>query len=120
MLLDFFLLSSFASFNAAKELPFDLEDALLLWLNKVNYSNERRVKKVRSPDASGNTSAGRFRFKRNQVLEKSWTLFPKLDDLQADVSNGKALLSLLLFYCPEALTYEGKYLKLVHKFIFFI
>ena len=100
--------SSFASFNAAKELPFDLEDALLLWINKVNSTNEKRIKKVRSPETSLNSSPGRFRFKRDQVLEKSLTLFPKLDDLQMDVSNGRALLSLLLFYCPDALSYESK------------
>lgn len=100
--------SSFASFSAAKELPFDLEDALLLWLNKINTTNERRLRKSRSPEVSGNGSPGRFRFKRDHALEKSQTLFTKLDDLQMDLANGKALLSLLLFYFPDALSHESK------------
>jgi len=100
-------ISSFASFNAAKELPFDLEDALLLWLNKVSATNEKRLRKARSPDASSAASSGRFRFRREQILARSPTLFPKLDDLQIDVANGKALLSLLLFYFPETLSHEN-------------
>ena len=100
--------SSFASFNAAKELPFDLEDALLLWLNKVSATNEKRLRKARSPDASSAASSGRFRFRREQILARSPTLFPKLDDLQIDVANGKALLSLLLFYFPETLSHESE------------
>ena len=100
--------STFASFSAAKELPFDLEDALLLWLNKINSTNERRIHKSRSVEPNANESPRRFRFKKDQVLEKPSNLFPKLDDLQTDVANGKALLSLVYFYCPDVLSLESK------------
>ena len=98
---------TFATFNAAKELPFDLEDALLLWLNKINNTNDRRIQKTKSPESSSEISPRRFRFKKDQKVDKPENLFPKLDDLQSDLADGKTLLSLVLFYCPDTLTHEG-------------
>eukprot|EP00795_Rhopilema_esculentum_P008199 gene8199-14133_t len=107
--------SAFASFSAAKELPFDLEDALLLWLNKINSTNERWIHKSKSVEPNANESPRRFRFKKDQVLEKPSNWFPKLDDLQTDVANGKALLSLVYFYCPDVLSLESMKLSIPLK-----
>ncbi len=46
----------FATFNASSELPYDAEDALLFWLNKVAVSVKQRVEK----QVSGSKSLGRI------------------------------------------------------------
>ena len=41
----FLFFCRFASFNASRELPFDAEDALLFWINKVCCSVKQRIEK---------------------------------------------------------------------------
>ena len=98
----------FASFNAAKELPFDSEDAFLLWLNKINVTNDSKIQKKVPTSESKKESPRRFRFKRDQLIEKTPKLFPKIDDLQKDIADGKALLSLIMFYCPDVISTKGE------------
>eukprot|EP00794_Sanderia_malayensis_P011804 gene11804-13027_t len=99
----------FGTFNPSKEQPFDYEDAFLLWLNKISTTNNITVAKRKQSavtDAVSGTNAEpsrRFRFKRDQVIERAPKVFPKLDDFQRDIADGKSLLSLIVFYCPDAL-----------------
>ncbi|XP_066269162.1 calmodulin-regulated spectrin-associated protein 1-like isoform X1 [Branchiostoma lanceolatum] len=77
----------FATFNASQELPYDMEDALLFWLNKVGRTlqDRRGSKKVNAPE--GGDPCG-------------WDL-PTLDDILKDLSDGRVLLAVLCFYCPN-------------------
>ncbi|XP_031567239.1 uncharacterized protein LOC116302157 isoform X2 [Actinia tenebrosa] len=94
----------FAPFNASKELPFDLEDSLLLWINKVCSTlndNEIKKQKLRAEDLlRDQDKAKRFRFRRDQLQPKIQQLFPVIDDLLKGISDGQCLLGLISFYYP--------------------
>ncbi|XP_078584672.1 calmodulin-regulated spectrin-associated protein 1-like [Branchiostoma floridae x Branchiostoma japonicum] len=84
----------FATFNASQELPYDMEDALLFWLNKVGRTlqDRRGSKKVNDPEGSD---------------PSGWDL-PTLDDILKDLSDGRVLLAVLCFYCPNHICPEGQ------------
>ena len=96
----------------SKELPFDLEDALLLWINKISLAlNENQLRKQRQRAEQllqNQDKAKRFRFRRDQLQPKVQTLFPVLDDLLKDISNGQSLLGIVVFYYPSAVKIEGE------------
>lgn len=105
--------SKFSSFNASKELPFDLEDALLLWINKICASlNDNQLKKQRQHAEQllqNQDKAKRFRFRRDQLQPKVQTIFPVMEDLLKDISDGQSLLGIIAFYHPSVISLEGKY-----------
>ncbi|XP_022802926.1 calmodulin-regulated spectrin-associated protein 2-like isoform X3 [Stylophora pistillata] len=102
--------SKFSSFNASKELPFDLEDALLLWINKIStVLNENQLKKQKHHAEQllqNQDKAKRFRFRRDQLQPKVQTVFPLMEELLKDISNGKSLLGILMFYHPTVINIE--------------
>ena len=51
--------------------------------------------------------AKRFRFRRDQLQPKVQTAFPMMEDLLKDVSDGKSLLGMLMFYHPTVINLEG-------------
>ena len=101
----------FTSFNASKELPFDAEDSLLLWLNKTCAAlnaDELKKQKVHAEQLLQNQDkAKRFRFRRDQLQPRLQTSFPQLDDLLKDVSDGQCLLGMLRFYFRDEIQLEG-------------
>ena len=103
--------SKFSSFNASKELPFDLEDALLLWINKISaVLNENQLKKQKQHAEQllqNQDKAKRFRFRRDQLQPKVQTVFPLMEELLKDISDGKSLLGILMFYHPTVINIEG-------------
>lgn len=103
--------SKFSSFNASKELPFDLEDALLLWINKISaVLNENQLKKQKQHAEQllqNQDKAKRFRFRRDQLQPKVQTVFPLMEELLKDVSDGKSLLGIIMFYHPTVINIEG-------------
>ncbi|XP_048590718.1 uncharacterized protein LOC5518363 isoform X4 [Nematostella vectensis] len=100
----------FASFNASRELPFDLEDALLLWVNKIcttlNESHLKQQKQHAEQLLQNQDKAKRFRFRRDQLQPKIQSLFPVIDDLLKDLSDGQCLLAIIMFYHPDAIKFE--------------
>lgn len=106
-----FQIRRFAPFNASKELPFDQEDALLLWLNKVsNTLNEKEINKQKLHAENllrDQDKAKRFRFRRDQLQPKAQTLFPTIDDLLKGVSDGQCLLGVVMFYFGDSIKLEG-------------
>ncbi|XP_078381865.1 uncharacterized protein LOC144664608 isoform X5 [Oculina patagonica] len=102
--------SKFSSFNASKELPFDLEDALLLWINKICAAlNENQLKKQKQHAEQllqNQDKAKRFRFRRDQLQPKVQTAFPVMEELLKDISDGKSLLGIVMFYHPTVINLE--------------
>lgn len=100
-----------SSFNASRELPFDLEDSLLLWINKVcSALNSQQLKKQKVQAEQlllNQDKAKRFRFRRDQLQPKVQSTFPSLEDLLKDISDGQCLLGIVLFYQPQALDIQG-------------
>ncbi|XP_067825978.1 calmodulin-regulated spectrin-associated protein 1-B isoform X2 [Heptranchias perlo] len=103
----------FSTFSASKELPYDLEDAMVFWINKVNLKmreiteKELKLKQqiVESP------SHQKVRYRRDHPLNKQLPFFPLMEDLMRDVCDGCSLLAVIHYYCPELMKLEEICLK---------
>uniref|UniRef100_A0A8C9Z1M1 Calmodulin regulated spectrin-associated protein 1a n=1 Tax=Sander lucioperca TaxID=283035 RepID=A0A8C9Z1M1_SANLU len=113
----------FSNFSASKELPFDLEDAMVFWINKVNIKMREIMEKelkmkqhlMESPShqkVPACVSHTLFvRYRRDHLSGRTLQHFPLLDDLLKDVCDGMALLAVVHFYCPELIRLEDICLK---------
>ncbi|XP_053551713.1 calmodulin-regulated spectrin-associated protein 1 [Bombina bombina] len=103
----------FSTFSASKELPYDLEDAMVFWINKLNLKmreileKEQRLKQqiIESP------SHQKVRYRRDHPSNRQLPYFPLLEDLMKDISDGAALLTVIHFYCPEQMKLDDICLK---------
>ena len=93
------------TFNASKELPCDLEDALLLWMNKINQANISEYWKHKNEPHI--VADKKVRLHKNHLVEK--TLFPYVSDVNSCFKDGKTLLSLLIFYYPDLIAINSKF-----------
>uniref|UniRef100_A0AAQ4S9V5 Calmodulin regulated spectrin-associated protein 1a n=1 Tax=Gasterosteus aculeatus aculeatus TaxID=481459 RepID=A0AAQ4S9V5_GASAC len=114
----------FSNFSASKDLPFDLEDAMVFWINKVNIKMREIVEKelkmkqhlLESPSHQKSPSKWYWklvpvRYRRDHLSGRALQHFPLLDDLLKDVCDGTALLAVIHFYCPELIRLEDICLK---------
>lgn len=110
----------YSSFSASRELPFDLDDALLLWVNKTNAAvNARLTKDQDKTMIDDKLLGGRERMKkvglRPEENVKSM-VFPEIHDLLEGLWDGRALLGVLLFYEPNVVNIESESIFLVFSF----
>ncbi|XP_075415905.1 calmodulin-regulated spectrin-associated protein 1 isoform X2 [Tenrec ecaudatus] len=114
----------FSTFSASKELPYDLEDAMVFWINKVNLKmREIAEKEVRlkpqlleSPAHQKSPSKWYWklvpvRYRREHPSSRHLPHFPLLEDLMKDGSDGAALLTVVHYYCPEHMRLDDICLK---------
>ncbi|XP_069465653.1 calmodulin-regulated spectrin-associated protein 1 isoform X2 [Ambystoma mexicanum] len=114
----------FSTFSASKELPYDLEDAMVFWINKVNLKmreitdKELRLKQqlLESPGHQKSPSKWYWklvpvRYRRDHPSSRQLPYFPLLDDLMKDTSDGAALLAAIHYYCPEHMKLDDICLK---------
>uniref|UniRef100_A0A8C7TQD5 Calmodulin regulated spectrin-associated protein 1b n=1 Tax=Oncorhynchus mykiss TaxID=8022 RepID=A0A8C7TQD5_ONCMY len=119
----------FSTFSASKELPFDLEDAMVFWINKVNLKmreiTERELKVKHHPLESPNHQKVRLeqhsalmelelstvRYRREHTSGRQLPFFPLLEDLMRDVCDGAALLTVVHYYCPNLMKLDDICLK---------
>ncbi|XP_063753743.1 calmodulin-regulated spectrin-associated protein 1-B isoform X2 [Eleginops maclovinus] len=103
----------FSTFSASKELPFDLEDAMVFWINKVNMKmreiSEREHKVKHHPLES--PSHQKVRYRREHASGRQLPFFPLLEDLMRDVCDGAAMLTVVNYYCPDLMKLEDICLK---------
>ncbi|KAG7239048.1 hypothetical protein INR49_030239 [Caranx melampygus] len=103
----------FSTFSASKELPFDLEDAMVFWINKLNMKmreiTEREHKVKHHPLES--PSHQKVRYRREHASGRQLPFFPLLEDLMRDVCDGAALLTVVHYYCPDLMKLEDICLK---------
>ncbi|XP_035464673.2 calmodulin-regulated spectrin-associated protein 1a isoform X2 [Scophthalmus maximus] len=113
----------FSNFSASKE-PFDLEDAMVFWINKVNIKmraiteKELKMKQHLLESSSQQKSPSKWywklvpvRYRRDHLSGRTLQHFPLLEDLLKDVCDGTALLAVIHFYCPELIRLEDICLK---------
>nr|XP_049603209.1 calmodulin-regulated spectrin-associated protein 2 isoform X1 [Syngnathus scovelli] len=107
------------------EQPYDTEDAITTWLNKVNEHlrdilvEEQKLKEVSQQDSNitpkfPNKWYWRLvpaRYRRAHIQQNSAPLLPLVDNLLKDNTDGCALAALLHFYCPQAIRLEDICLK---------
>ncbi|OPJ67650.1 calmodulin-regulated spectrin-associated protein 1 isoform A [Patagioenas fasciata monilis] len=103
----------FSTFSASKELPYDLEDAMVFWINKVNLKmreiTEKEIKlKQQLMESPGHQ---KVRYRRDHLSSRQLPYFPLLEDLMKDGSDGAALLAVIHYYCPEHMKLDDICLK---------
>ncbi|XP_037652875.1 calmodulin-regulated spectrin-associated protein 1 isoform X2 [Choloepus didactylus] len=103
----------FSTFSASKELPYDLEDAMVFWINKVNLKmrdiTEKEVKLKQQLLES--PAHQKVRYRREHLPSRQLPHFPLLEDLMRDGSDGAALLAVVHYYCPEQMRLDDICLK---------
>nr|XP_060613329.1 calmodulin-regulated spectrin-associated protein 1 isoform X4 [Anolis sagrei ordinatus] len=114
----------FSTFSASKDLPYDLEDAMIFWINKVNLKmreiTEKEIKLkqqlLESPGHQKSPSKWYWklvpvRYRRDHLSSRQLPFFPLLEDLMKDCSDGAALLAVIHYYCPEQMKLDEICLK---------
>ncbi|KAM9858971.1 calmodulin-regulated spectrin-associated protein 1-B [Aulostomus maculatus] len=114
----------FSTFSASKELPFDLEDAMVFWINKVNMKmreiteKEHKVKHHLLESPSHQKSPSKWywklvpvRYRREHASGRQLPFFPLLEDLMRDACDGAAMLTVVHYYCPDLMKLEDICLK---------
>ncbi|CAM9140286.1 unnamed protein product, partial [Lampetra planeri] len=108
-----------------QELPYDTEDAITTWINKVNehlWDVLVEEQKVRDSSLQESTSSHKSpskwylrlvpaRYRKELAQQRSAPSLPLVDDLLKDNTDGCALTALLHFYCPRAVRLEDICLK---------
>nr|XP_051686948.1 calmodulin-regulated spectrin-associated protein 1 isoform X4 [Oryctolagus cuniculus] len=120
----------FSTFSASKELPYDLEDAMVFWINKVNLKMreiaEKDAKlKQQSLESPAHQKPGLahallhcmlepvdfarvVRYRREHPSARQSPYFPWVEDLMRDSSDGAALLAVIHYYCPEQVKLDAQ------------
>uniref|UniRef100_A0A3B4GSQ6 Calmodulin regulated spectrin associated protein family member 2 n=1 Tax=Pundamilia nyererei TaxID=303518 RepID=A0A3B4GSQ6_9CICH len=96
------------------ETPYDTEDAVTTWINKVNeYLKETVAQEQRKKETQGTEPAGspRARYRKEQASTQPVPWIPPVDNLLKDSTDGSALGALLHFYCPQLLPLDDVCLK---------
>uniref|UniRef100_A0A9J7XQ97 Calmodulin regulated spectrin-associated protein family, member 2a n=1 Tax=Cyprinus carpio carpio TaxID=630221 RepID=A0A9J7XQ97_CYPCA len=98
------------------DVPYDTEDALTSWINKVNeylkeiIMQEQRRTEAQNAEPVENPKVS-ARYRKEQVLPKMVPWIPPVDNLLKDSTDGCALAALLHFYCPAIVPLEDICLK---------
>nr|XP_055056689.1 calmodulin-regulated spectrin-associated protein 1-B isoform X3 [Misgurnus anguillicaudatus] len=103
----------FSTFSASKELPFDLEDAMVFWINKVNMKMREITEKEHKSKQHllESPSHQKVRYRRDHGSGRQQPYFPLLEDLIRDVCDGAALLTVVHYYCPDLMKLDDVCLK---------
>ncbi|XP_076581665.1 calmodulin-regulated spectrin-associated protein 2a isoform X3 [Chaetodon auriga] len=104
----------YSSCDPEVEAPYDTEDAVTTWINKVNeylkdiVTQEQRKRETPSAEPAGSPRA---RYRKEQASTQSVPWIPPVDNLLKDSTDGSALCALLHFYCPQLLQMDDVCLK---------
>ncbi|KAH0520072.1 Calmodulin-regulated spectrin-associated protein 2 [Microtus ochrogaster] len=104
----------YSAFFQATDLPYDIEDAVMYWINKVNehlkdiMEQEQKSKEHHTAEAPGGQKA---RYRKEQTLLKQLPCIPLVENLLKDGTDGCALAALIHFYCPGVVRLEDICLK---------
>ncbi|XP_058494942.1 calmodulin-regulated spectrin-associated protein 2a isoform X3 [Solea solea] len=96
------------------ERPYDTEDTVTTWINKVNeylkdiVAQEQKKKETQNAEPAGSPRA---RYRKEQTSPQSDLWIPPVDNLLKDSTDGSALGALLHFYCPQLLPLEDVCLR---------
>ncbi|XP_033640277.1 calmodulin-regulated spectrin-associated protein 1-like isoform X1 [Asterias rubens] len=91
------------TFNASSELPFDLENALIFWVNKVCTAEIYRMERERRSQQEQQSQAQvqKVRMRRQQLQPKEPPCVPTIKNVTKDISDGRCLCLLIHHYCPH-------------------
>uniref|UniRef100_UPI0037E703F3 calmodulin-regulated spectrin-associated protein 2 isoform X2 n=1 Tax=Semicossyphus pulcher TaxID=241346 RepID=UPI0037E703F3 len=98
-----------------QELPYDTEDAITTWINKVNEHlkdilvEEQKLREASYPES--NSTIHKARYRKEHAQQRNAPSLPLVENLLKDNTDGCALTTLLHFYCPQAVRLEDICLK---------
>uniref|UniRef100_A0A5F8HIU6 Calmodulin regulated spectrin associated protein family member 2 n=1 Tax=Monodelphis domestica TaxID=13616 RepID=A0A5F8HIU6_MONDO len=104
----------YSTFFQATDLPYDIEDAVMYWINKVNehlkdiMEQEQKLKEHHIIETPGGQKA---RYRKEPTLLKQLPCIPLVENLLKDGTDGCALAALIHFYCPDIVRIEDICLK---------
>ncbi|NWX14830.1 CAMP2 protein, partial [Aegotheles bennettii] len=115
----------YSSFFQATDLPYDIEDAVMYWINKVNehlkdiMEQEQKLKEHHGAESAGGQKSPTkwfwklvpARYRKEQTLLKQLPCIPLVENLLKDGTDGCALAALIHFYCPDIVKLEDICLK---------
>uniref|UniRef100_A0A8D0CNZ4 Calmodulin regulated spectrin-associated protein family, member 2a n=1 Tax=Sander lucioperca TaxID=283035 RepID=A0A8D0CNZ4_SANLU len=107
-------IGQYSSYDPEVETPYDTEDAVTTWINKVNeylkdiVAQEQRMRETQSADPAGSPRA---RYRKEPASTQLVPWIPPVDNLLKDSTDGSALGALLHFYCPQLLSLDDVCLK---------
>ncbi|XP_030623227.1 calmodulin-regulated spectrin-associated protein 1a [Chanos chanos] len=123
----------FSAFSASKELPFDTEDAMVFWINKVILKtreiSEKEVKLKQQlmespchqkPDLMNALAhcmlepvefSRVVRYRRDHLSGHTLPHMRVVEELMRDVCDGTALLTVIHYYCPQCMRLQDICLK---------
>ncbi|XP_075792790.1 calmodulin-regulated spectrin-associated protein 2 isoform X4 [Pelodiscus sinensis] len=115
----------YSAFFQATELPYDIEDAVMYWINKINehlkdiMEQEQKLKEHHGIETPGGQKSPTkwfwklvpARYRKEQTLLKQLPCIPLVENLLKDGTDGCALAALIHFYCPEIVKLEDICLK---------
>lgn len=94
-----------------QELPYDTEDAIITWINKVNEHLRDILVEEHKLREAAHQDIQKARYWREHAPQKIVPALPLVDNLLKDNTDGCALTALLHFYCPQAVRLEDICLK---------
>ncbi|XP_005997782.1 calmodulin-regulated spectrin-associated protein 2a isoform X2 [Latimeria chalumnae] len=107
-------IQQYTAFFLATELPYDIEDAVMTWLNKVNGHLKEIIEeeqKFREPQGQDVPGVQKARYRKEQTLLRQIPCIPLVENLLKDTTDGCALAALIHFYCPDIVKMEDICLK---------
>ncbi|XP_075689510.1 calmodulin-regulated spectrin-associated protein 2 isoform X2 [Rhinoderma darwinii] len=99
----------YSPFFQTADLPYDIEDAVMYWINKVNghlkgiLEQEQRLKEQQNMDPN---AAQKARYRKEQNLYKQLPCIPLMENILKDGTDGCAIAALIHFYCPDVIRLE--------------
>ncbi|XP_018114163.1 calmodulin-regulated spectrin-associated protein 2 isoform X2 [Xenopus laevis] len=99
----------YSPFFQAADMPYDIEDAVMYWINKVNghlkgiLEQEQRLKMQQNLDPNTTQKA---RYRKEQNLFKQLPCISLMENILKDGTDGCAISALIHFYCPEVIRLE--------------
>ncbi|XP_061540332.1 calmodulin-regulated spectrin-associated protein 2a isoform X2 [Phycodurus eques] len=115
----------YSSCYSEEEMPYDTEDAVTTWINKINeylkdtLPQEEKKKETQSAETAESPRSptkwymklvpARYRKEQSSSQVSPW--IPPVDNLLKDSTDGSALGAMLHFYCPQLLSLDDVCLK---------
>ncbi|XP_066547719.1 calmodulin-regulated spectrin-associated protein 2a isoform X3 [Amia ocellicauda] len=104
----------YSPFYPDVDMPYDTEDAVTSWINKVNEHLKDIIiqeQKIREAQCSEPSGGPRARYRKEQAMPRQIPCIPPVDNLLKDSTDGCALAALIHFYCPDIVKLEDICLK---------
>ncbi|XP_029284935.1 calmodulin-regulated spectrin-associated protein 2a isoform X2 [Cottoperca gobio] len=115
----------YSSSDPEVETPYDTEDAVNTWINKVNeylkdiVCQDQRKSETQSTEPAGSPRSPTkwymklvpARYRKEQASTQLVPWIPPVDNLLKDSTDGSPLCALLHFYCPQLLSLDDVCLK---------